>query len=78
MAYKLKLPISTSLHPVFHVSLLKKKVGNREVHPTLHALPSEPLLLPQAILDRRMVKRNLQAATQLLVHWAGLTPAEAT
>jgi hypothetical protein len=25
-----------------------------------------------------MVKRNLQAATQLLVHWAGLTLAEAT
>jgi hypothetical protein len=78
VAYKLKLPISASLHPVFHVSLLKKKVGNREVYPTLPALPSEPLLLPQAILDRRMVKRNLQAATQLLVHWAGLTPAEAT
>ena len=78
VAYKLKLPISTSIHPVFHVSLLKKKVGNREVHPTLPDLPSEPLLLPQAILDRRMVKKNLQAATQLLVHWAGLTLAEAT
>jgi hypothetical protein len=67
VAYKLKLPTSASLHPMFHVSLLKK-VGNREVHPTLPALPSEPLLLPQAILDRRMVKKNLQAATQLLVH----------
>ena len=32
----------------------------------------------QAILERRMVKKNLQAATQLLIHWAGLTPAEAT
>jgi len=78
VAYKLKLPTAASIHPVFHVSLLKKKVGNREVHTTLSALPSKPLLLPRAILDRRMVKRNLQAATQLLVHWAGLTPAEAT
>ena len=63
---------------MFHVSLLKKKVGNRVVHTTLPALPSEPLLLPQAILERRMVKKNLQAATQLLIHWAGLTPAKAT
>ena len=78
MAYKLKLPTPTSIHLVFHVSLLKKKVGNREVLTTLPALPSEPLLLLQAILDRRMVKKNLRAATQLLVHWTGLTPAEAT
>ena len=46
IAYKLKLPASASIHPVFHVSMLKKKVGNREVHATLPALPSEPLLLP--------------------------------
>jgi hypothetical protein len=25
-----------------------------------------------------MLKRNHQAATQMLIHWAGLTPAEAT
>jgi hypothetical protein len=77
VAYKLKLPASASIHYVFHVSLLKKKVGNREVHATLPVLPSEPLFLPQAILERCMVKKNQRAATQFLVHWAGLTPAEA-
>jgi len=78
MAYKLKLPASASIHPVFHVSILNKKVGNREVHATLPALPSEPLFLPQAILERCMVKKNQRATTQFLVHWAGFTPAEAT
>jgi len=29
-------------------------------------------------MDRRMIKRGQQAATQLLIHWQGLSPAEAT
>lgn len=78
VAYKLKLLVSATIHHVFHVSLLKKKVGNKKVHTTLPALPSKPLLHPQAILDRWMVKKNQQTATQMLIHWISLTPAEAT
>jgi len=78
VAYKLQLPDSATIHPVFHVSLLKKKVGNREVLSTLPSLPVESPLQPQAILERRMIKRNHQAATQMLVHWASLKPSEAT
>ena len=29
MAYKLKLPSSSRVHPVFHVSCLKKVIGNK-------------------------------------------------
>ena len=78
VAYKLDLASSSNIHPVFHVSLLKKSVGNRVVHKSLPDGPREPLLQPQAIMNRRMIKRGQQAATQLLIHWQGLSPAEAT
>jgi len=48
------------------------------VHHSLPDSPNEPLLQPQVIMDRRMIKRGTQAATQVLIHWKGLSPAEAT
>lgn len=37
VAYKLKLPETTSIHPVFHVSHLMKTIGDRLVSTTLPA-----------------------------------------
>jgi len=51
VAYKLNLPTSSTIHPVFHVSLLKRSVGNRMVHHNLPDSPREPLLQPQVIMD---------------------------
>ncbi|KAF2296930.1 hypothetical protein GH714_013016 [Hevea brasiliensis] len=44
----------------------------------IECLPLSRDAYPQAILDRRMVKRHNAAATQLLIHWRGLSPADAS
>lgn len=80
VAYKLALP-SSSRHPVFHVSLLKRKLGQQVVaQADLPAINEAGLLAPQpvTILDRRLVKHKGKAATQLLVQWANTFPEEAS
>ncbi|XP_071912260.1 uncharacterized protein [Coffea arabica] len=81
VAYRLELPSSSKVHPVFHVSLLKRKVGDK-ITPTLHLPETNEKghwrVEPIAILDRKMVKKKNAAATQWLVHWWGTDPAEAT
>ena len=78
VAYKLKLPETSKIHPMFHVSNLKQALGGNDQQGT--SLPeidgSNGVVgpLPQAILDRR-TRRNKE---EVLIHWQGLSPAEAT
>lgn len=78
VSYKLELPPTSLIHPVFHVSQLKVLVGN--VH-TTHHLPTvlSDILLkqPEKILERKMVKRQGRAATQVLVKWVDQREEEA-
>ena len=72
VAYKLKLPEGAKIHPVFHVSLLKKKVGDHTT-PILQ-LPNVDeqghlRVEPVAVIDRRIVKRKNAATVQWLIHW---------
>ena len=81
VAYRLQLPAHAKIHATFHVSLLKKKVGQQSVAPHLPTATTDQghlLLEPVAILDRRMVKRGNQAATQVLVQWSNSFPEDAT
>ena len=81
MAYKLRLPPTTKIHPVFHISQLKKKVGKQtipSIDPPLCSSNGQPLVEPVAVLDRRMIKRGNKAAIQILVQWVNLLPEEAT
>lgn len=67
VAYKLDLPTGSLIHPVFHVSLLKKRVGSKYfVSTELLRLGTEGqfIVYPIAILDRRTIKRRNVAVVQ--------------
>ncbi|KAL0462690.1 UNVERIFIED_CONTAM: Transposon Ty3-G Gag-Pol polyprotein [Sesamum latifolium] len=72
VAYKLELPEGTRIHPIFHVSQLKKKTGSSSCAPylpTTLTAHGHVILEPEAVLDRRLVKRNNKPTTQVLVKW---------
>ncbi|KAL0351492.1 UNVERIFIED_CONTAM: Transposon Ty3-G Gag-Pol polyprotein [Sesamum calycinum] len=69
VAYKLELPEGTRIHPIFHVSQLKKKTGSSSCAPYLPTTLTAHgyvILEQEAVLDRRLVKRNNKPITQVL------------
>ena len=78
VAYKLKLPPGSSVHDVFHVSLLKpvKGTGVSAFSPLPADLPS--VQTPQLILDHRAITRHNRIYHQLLIKWMDLLAEMAT
>lgn len=78
VAYKLKLPKSLRIHPVFHVSLLQPWHTDNEFPPhqdtAYHpppVIPEDNQYLVEALLDKRITGRG---QTEYLVRWQGYGP----
>ena len=76
VAYKLKLPTHSLIHPVFHVSQLKLVLGSHHQVlplPISFSAQDELVLSPEAVLDTRY---NQEGKLEALVVWRGLPPHE--
>ena len=71
VAYKLQLPSTSSVHPVFHVSQLKAAILPGT--PVLSSFPTDIELprVPEEILQQRVVPTANGTVEQVLVRWSG-------
>lgn len=78
VAYKLNLPSSSRVHPVFHVSQLKQCLGPGQQ--VVSQLPPADTLLqvPVRVLQRRVRQVGLRTVVQVLVQWSGCTEEMST
>jgi len=72
VAYKLKLPPTSAIHSVFHVSQLKQAPGQDHSVSTALPPPGSTLQIPIRILQRRLITCGTTVVLQVLVHWSHL------
>ncbi|GMJ08032.1 hypothetical protein HRI_004472400 [Hibiscus trionum] len=79
-AYKLELPIGSKIHPVFHASQLKKRIGSDVFSTELPLIGPDGGISkePVRIIDRRIGRKGNRAVTEVLVEWSNTFPEDAT
>ena len=81
MAYKLELPTASRLHPVFHVSCLKKVIGDKlPVQTILPELDEEGkiILEPEAVTETRSRQLRNRSISEYLIKWKNLSAKDST
>lgn len=69
VAYKLDLPERYRVHPMLHVSLLKRHLKpDQQVLPALPC-PGACVQVPVRVMDRRIISPGEKSVTQVLVKW---------
>lgn len=78
VAYRLDLPASSRVHPVFHVSQLKQCIGPAQHVSPLLPNPDAVFQIPVCVLQRRVRQLGVRTIPQVLVQWSGSTEQQAT
>ena len=81
VAYELELPQGSKIHNVFHVSCLKKALGQQVT--AIEELPPTDdeghlVLQPEAIINTRERKLWSRTVKEYLVRWRNLSDEDAT
>jgi hypothetical protein len=75
MAYKLDFPASSRVHPVFHVSCLKKVIGDKILVQTILPKLDEEgkiILEPETITNTRIFQLRNRSISEYLIKWRKL------
>lgn len=80
VAYKLQLPETAKIHPVFHISQLRTHVGTRPVQGLLPEIDEQGYIAaePLAVLNRKLGKKGNKAIVYVLIQWSNSPKEEAT
>jgi hypothetical protein len=78
VAYKLDLPSSAAIHPVIHVSQLKRAITSKHQVSTTLSSTVAHLQIPTKVLATRTITRGGSLVEQVQVQWSGFDDALAT
>ena len=81
MAYKLELPASSWVHPIFHVSCLKNVIGDKLPVQTIFPELDEEgitILEPEVVTKKRTLKLRNRLISEYLIKWKKLPTEDST
>jgi hypothetical protein len=81
VAYKLFLPEGCAIHLVFHISQLKKHIGDKAIpqaHLPLVDADGNIKIQPEKLLERHLIPCNNEHVVQWLIKWINLPNEAAT